>query len=424
MKKIKKVKNGFFERNLSLAKLAFKTGRTLMKSTETLLKDQISETVATHSENILHEFSMMKGSVLKLGQTLSMFLGDYLPPQIKTMLSSMEQNTYFLEWETIKKQIPVKWFEELTIEEEPFAAASIGQVHLATHKKTKEKYAVKIQYPGVKKAIDRDIFTLKLLIASTKIIPKNINLDPIYKEVKFMMEQEMDYKKELTHHDFFSEALAQTDLAKVIEPIHEFCNDRVLTTRYTKGYSARSEEIQNLSQEKRNELGEKFLHILYHEIFIWNRMQTDGHLGNYLVELKPKPKWILLDFGATKVIKGKLLKQYKNLVKSCYTQNRELFFKTFETLGEFENFHTLDKDLYWGYIEIMNEPFVHDSYDFGKSDISERALAYLPKLFQGVPEGSMPAETLFIDRKIANVFFVLKTLRCNINVKKIIDEYI
>ena len=46
-----------------------------------------------------------------------------------------------------------------SFEKTPFAAASIGQVHLAKLK-TGEVVAVKIQYPGVSKSIQSDIDNL------------------------------------------------------------------------------------------------------------------------------------------------------------------------------------------------------------------------------------------------------------------------
>ena len=45
-----------------------------------------------------------------------------------------------------------------SFEREPFAAASIGQVHKAVYKG--QQVAVKVQYPGVRDSIDSDIYNI------------------------------------------------------------------------------------------------------------------------------------------------------------------------------------------------------------------------------------------------------------------------
>ena len=71
-----------------------------------------------------------------------------------------------MEWNELKKQVPSSWFEQIEFDQNPLAAASIGQVPLGSDKNTGEAYAVKIQYPGIRRAINRDIFTIKLLVNS------------------------------------------------------------------------------------------------------------------------------------------------------------------------------------------------------------------------------------------------------------------
>src|SRR5690606_25890327 len=136
---------------------------------------KIQKTLGKNMELLSDELRMMKGSVMKAGQMLSLFAGDILPPELKHLLTQLQSESHYLDWEEIKKQINPKILSEIDFDIEPFAAASIGQVHLGVVKKTGEKVAVKIQYPGVKKAIDHDVTMLKLLIRMTKMLPKSID---------------------------------------------------------------------------------------------------------------------------------------------------------------------------------------------------------------------------------------------------------
>ena len=53
-------------------------------------------------------------------------------------------------------------------EREPFAAASLGQVHRA-RLKTGEPVAVKIQYPGIDRSIDSDFANLKTMLSTIRL---------------------------------------------------------------------------------------------------------------------------------------------------------------------------------------------------------------------------------------------------------------
>ncbi|MCO4754441.1 MAG: AarF/ABC1/UbiB kinase family protein [Bacteriovoracaceae bacterium] len=425
MKKIKSIKNGLFTRNIGLAKMAFGVGRDFISKRDTDFAQNILDTLETHSETITHELGLMKGSVMKAGQALSTYLGEYLPDNVKKLLSTLENQSYFLDWETLKKQIPNTYFDKLDFDPNPLAAASIGQVHLATDKSTKEVYAVKVQYPGIKRALNRDLFTIKLILNSMKVIPQKLDMSAIHEEIKEMLYQEMDYTQEFKNIKRFEELLENDPNFKVIEPIQEFSTTDILTTRFEKGHSLRSDEVAGLSQQQRNKLGECFLDLFFRELFEWGLVQTDAHFGNFLIQTdKEHPNWVLLDFGATKHLEGDFLKHYRNMIKAVVLQDRPLFFESFRQLGRIENEQSFDQELIWEYLEVMGSPFQFDSYDWGASDISDRAMSYLPKLLKNLPEGKAPKDTVFLDRKVASVFYVLKQLNCSFNAREIFSKYI
>lgn len=58
-----------------------------------------------------------------------------------------------------------------TFEDQPFAAASIGEVHRATLHDGRS-VAVKIQYPGVAKSIESDINNLMSILKFWNVLPE------------------------------------------------------------------------------------------------------------------------------------------------------------------------------------------------------------------------------------------------------------
>ena len=62
-----------------------------------------------------------------------------------------------------------------SFDDKPFAAASIGQVHLATLHDDRT-VAMKIQYPGVAEGIDSDINNLMSTLNVANVLPEGKNL--------------------------------------------------------------------------------------------------------------------------------------------------------------------------------------------------------------------------------------------------------
>ncbi len=77
----------------------------------------------------------------------------------------------------------------------PLAAASIGQVHRARpHDGT--PVAVKVQYPGVEKAIAADLDNTALLTQMLGIVFKGLDVGPFIAELKARVGEELDYRLE------------------------------------------------------------------------------------------------------------------------------------------------------------------------------------------------------------------------------------
>ena len=101
----------------------------------------------------------LRGPAMKLGQTLSLQSG-VLPDEALVELSKLQREAPGMPRSPTRAQFtgslgraPEEVFTEFDVE--PFAAASLGQVHRAVTK-TGETVAVKVQYPGIQQAIEND----------------------------------------------------------------------------------------------------------------------------------------------------------------------------------------------------------------------------------------------------------------------------
>ena len=423
MKAIKKIKSGFFSRQFSIAKLALKAGPEILFSGDNELKNKLKHGLEKHLDQIVSELGLMKGSLMKAGQMLSLYSGGFLSPEAQKILKALENQTNFLDWMVIQKQIPEEWQTQLEINSTPLAAASLGQVHLATPKSGGETFVMKVQYDGVRKAIDNDVKTLRWLLRTLGILPKELDLDDVFLEIKEMLVQETDYRLEKKTLETYSKFLESNPEYVIPKVISEYSNDRVLSSTYLKGVSPRAPEIKNLPQEVRNRLGEEFLRLLFLEIFTWGFVQTDPHFGNYLiVDHETHPRWGLLDFGAIKEPPADFLKTYQELIISCATLDRDHYFDSLNSMGYLSSKKSSNDELLWEYASHFAAPF-QGLYDWGASDLPDKVFKYFPRLIREISVGNPPRHAIFIDRKIGGVFYMLKELEVKIDGKKILDEF-
>jgi len=121
-------------------------------------KDKIKNKVEL-AQTIVKTMSELKGASMKLGQLMSMDLGEYLPPEVIKVLENLHQNSTFLPYDKIeailKEELGDKFSHLTNISIIPLAAASIGQVHTATL--DGKAVVIKVQYPGVADSIPSDL---------------------------------------------------------------------------------------------------------------------------------------------------------------------------------------------------------------------------------------------------------------------------
>ncbi len=418
MKKIKSLKKSFLSRNLSLISLGVKNFNTLRKARQ---GGTLQELMPNNEKlkDILHELNLMKGSIQKFGQMLTLMLGDQLPPEIKKLFSGIESNSYFLDWEKIAPQLSQKLINEINIETTPFAAASIGQVHRGVVKKSGEIVAIKIQYPGVKEAIDNDIKGLRFLLSLINIIPQKLETDLIFDEVKIMLKQEMDYIKEFELTEQYRKLLGEDKRFVMPKLYEEYCDDKCLVSEYFEEQTIRHFRECDLTDEEVNGIGEDLLELYLKEIFRWGVVQTDAHLGNFLI--KDNGQVVLIDFGATKEVEMKYLKTYRKMIKFCIEGKREEFLDCLEDFG-FEKME--DSDFFWNYTQMFNDPLSGGNYKWGESNVSDSVFKMIPDIMKNFPKGKPVGETLYIDRKIGQLYFVLKYLNAEFDPTPLVQKYI
>ena len=448
IKKIKRIRSGFFGRGVSLSKMALGSGARLAGhklrhafSDDAARDQEFEKLLAMQAERIVSELGHLKGTLMKVGQLIAVLGENQLPPRVVDAFKSLQADSSSLPWKQVRKilnrRMGVDWPDKLIVEEEAFAAASIGQVHRATIKDTGEQICLKIQYPGVEKAISSDIKALRSILKMFKFVGSDESrLDEILREVQLMMRREMDYLQEAATTQRFYDFLQNDQAFMVPRVYHEFCSKKILATQYLSGVSFQHETVQELSLDRRNAMAENLLRITWAEIFELNDLQTDTHFGNYLVQIDPdgeQDRIILLDFGAMRKFSKDFRKATSMMINACLDWNETaleqgLRWHRVILPGDSEEIIKAYLESVWICMEMVRAPedteadnWEGDIYVFEKSTLLERNHKANIEIIKMTNFRGAPGEYIFLGRKLAGLYGIICKLKPRINLRKLIE---
>jgi hypothetical protein len=255
----------------------------------------------TSSRRVREELGSLKGAVMKLGQLLSQQTCA-LPESVIQELSGLQMQAPGMHPSLARARFKAslgKYPEEVfrSFEAEPFAAASLGQVHRALTKRG-EKVAVKIQYPAIREAIEND---LKLLRSAS--LPARLTghlPGAILDEVQRGFLEETDYLHEAHNLEFFAQGLAGLKYASVPKVYRDLTTDRVLTMSFVEGDVLGSFLEKKPGTAVRNLIGERLVELYYYQLDHLRALHADQHPGNYLLRMNGELG--IVDFGCVKRI--------------------------------------------------------------------------------------------------------------------------
>jgi predicted unusual protein kinase regulating ubiquinone biosynthesis (AarF/ABC1/UbiB family) len=249
-----------------------------------------------------------KGALMKAGQALSIVsIGSVVPMEFRstyqTALARLRDDAppmagelarTVLERELGRRTVSV--FAEF--DWEPFAAASIGQVH-AARLRDGRTVAVKIQYPGVAEAIRADLKNTQLLVTFLTLIAglytRRLNTDVrvAARDMSARILDELDYRLEAATQSKFAEHYRGHPLIHVPRVVDELCTGRVLTQELCHGRTWN--DAIGAEQDLRNRWAEAIWRFVYGSYRRLNTINADPHPGNYLFHDDGRVSF--LDFG-------------------------------------------------------------------------------------------------------------------------------
>ncbi len=283
-------------------------------------------------------FSGMRGAAMKVGQTLSAvdlgLVPEEIRPQFQEILATLQQNADPVPFKDIRKVVeedlegPLK--EHFArFDEQPIAAASIGQVHRAELHDGRE-VAVKVQYPGIAEAIHADMQNLKLGLKLLATIAPGIDTGAIAGEIRERITEELDYELEAANHREMARVYRGHPFILVPQVVTDLCRERVLVTEYVDGMRF-AEAKATLTQEQRDRAGEIIGRFYLNGPLRHRLLNGDPHPGNSLF-LKDG-RMAFLDFGFFKHLSDVDVHQLLASTRATYDNDPQALLDVVSGLG-------------------------------------------------------------------------------------------
>ncbi len=256
------------------------------------------------AKQIVAVLGTMKGAAMKLGQVMS-FLDMGLVPEehreeFQRELAKLRDAAPTVSFKQMKRVIEDDLEEPISevfasFEEEPIAAASIGQVYRATLLDGRE-VAVKVQYPGVASAVRADMQNLDMIMRLLKRMTPGMDVKAITEEIRERIVEELDYELEAQNQRSLARIFAGHPFIVVPEVIGSLSRERVLVSEFVSGVGF--EELKLRSQAERDRIGEIVFRFFLGCLYRHRQFSGDPHPGNFM--LLDDGRVAFLDFGLFK----------------------------------------------------------------------------------------------------------------------------
>ena len=284
-----------------------------------------------HAKQVRQELQTLRGPIMKVGQALSMqthFLGSELVQKLSALqmhAPPMHSSLMHAQFKSSLGKYPEDLFRSFELE--PFAAASLGQVHWAVTQRG-EDVAVKIQYPAMREAIAADFQALRAAGFAARVtghLPESV-----IRETERGILEETDYLKEARNIEYFRKALAPLEFVRIPRVYPELSSDRVLTMSRICGLRLQDFLKTNPSQQLRDKHGVGLTCLFFFQLFRVQALHADPHPGNYLFNRDGTIG--LVDFGCVKFLKPEVVRCYAQFWSREWAHDRGLYKEIIRTI--------------------------------------------------------------------------------------------
>ncbi|CDF36728.1 unnamed protein product [Chondrus crispus] len=188
----------------------------------------------------------------------------------------------------------------------PIASASIAQVHAAVLRSSGQRVVLKVQHPGVKPMLLRDLIDLKTLLKWIAGAQPRFDMRPVLDAWINMVPKETDFLNEMRNLQAVRSTLRGVQGlpehlcadAYVPEPLPHLTSDKLFVMEYIDGCKVTDVDTMSRHDVNLERIILEITRSFGNQLFVSNVFSGDPHPGNFLVHhLSDGAQPVLLDFG-------------------------------------------------------------------------------------------------------------------------------
>ena len=362
----------------------------------------------------------MKGLPQKLGQILSMADGEDAEPY-EGLAEASEPLPFPVIEQVLAHEWRRPWREVLSDLEPDGRAASLGQVHRGILREGGAQVAVKVQYPGIAKAVGTDLKLLGWLSIPLKGFRRQFNLKAYRDELLRDLKEELDYRLEAEnqHQYHFLSGYAPGLVVPAVQG--GLTTPRVLVTEWEEGETL-EEVAAGWDEDGRKAAARLFVeHAL--GFFRQGFVHADLHPGNFRFRRGAggKVELVLYDFGC--VFRGELEVRLALLRLIAITGENAADdpYPLFLKLGFNPDYLDPMAERLPALCRVLFEPFlINAPYDVSRWRLGERVADVLGDDRWNFRIAG-PAQLIFLMRMFHGLIHTLSTLNAPVNWKFLLE---
>lgn len=375
------------------------------------------------AERMVKTLGQLKGGAAKIAQLASFIDTDFIPEEYRgtyqAELGKLRANAPSMSWDAVKGVLEEEWDDPVDelferFDREATAAASIGQVHRATMLDGRE-VAVKIQYPGMARALEADMSNATMIMRLAKALAPGLDAKSVAAELRERVLEELDYEIEAANQRTFARAYRGHPFIVVPDVVTRLSTGRVLVSEWVDGVGF--EEVRALPQDEKDRFAEIVFRFAFGSVYHLQHFNADTHPGNYL--LMPDGRVAFLDFGMTKRLDKEQIELEIAAIQAGLEDDPDGLRDTLADLGYLKKPDRVDAEHLMAHTRAVGGWYMTDAEITIDADTVMTAMEAMTdprsEFYDLIRQESLPADELMGQRMQTGVLAVLGQLRATRN---------
>jgi len=328
-----------------------------------------AELQARTAEQMFSVLGELKGGAMKMGQAMSIFeaaMPEEVAAPYRAALTRLQAAAPPLPASSIHAiladELGDDWRSRFAeFDDQPAAAASIGQVHKAIWHDGRV-VAVKVQYPGADKAFISDLNQMTRMGRLFGSWVPGMDVKPLLEELKARAIEELDYLRESRNQRAFAAAYEGDD--EFVVPHVLAAAPHVIVSEWVDGRPL-SAIIADGTKEERDLAGRLYMRFLLSGPQRAGLLHSDPHPGNF--RITPDGRFCVLDFGAVAELPDGLPTAMGTLLRIAMSGDADSVAEGLREEGFILPNVSVDPEQVLNYLDPFVEPAKHPEFHFTRA---------------------------------------------------------